>query len=153
MYFIHWYWLNYEKCVFHIRMEFSANSNFFFSYQRDSSPQIFVIIYSSSCFSKPVWFFFFCWKWDDKIRCSLLNGSQWLPATVWLQTFFKISSFLFNEGKKLIQVWNNLRVNKWWERIFIFGWTIPLNVLLFAVIAVTVFKMQYILLHIVFFIH
>ncbi len=23
-------------------------------------------------------------------------GSQWLPATVWLPTFFKISSFVFN---------------------------------------------------------
>ncbi len=41
--------------------------------------------------------------------------SQWLPATVWLPTFFKISSFEFNRRKKLIQVRNNLRVSKWWQ--------------------------------------
>jgi len=24
------------------------------------------------------------------------NGSQWGPSTIWLQTFFKISSFVYN---------------------------------------------------------
>jgi len=27
-------------------------------------------------------------------------GRQWGPSTVWLQTFFKISSFVFNRRKK-----------------------------------------------------
>ncbi len=31
-------------------------------------------------------------------------GSQWLPATVWLKTFFKISYFVFDRRNKLIQV-------------------------------------------------
>jgi len=38
-------------------------------------------------------------------------GSQWDPSTVWLPIFFKISSFLFNGRKKLIQGWINLRVS------------------------------------------
>ncbi len=46
-------------------------------------------------------------------------GSQWCPKTAWLQTFFKISSFVFCRTKKCIQV-ND-------DRIFIFGWTIPLR--------------------------
>jgi len=33
--------------------------------------------------------------------------SQWMPSTVWLPTFFKIS---FCVRRKLMQVWNNLRV-------------------------------------------
>jgi len=32
-------------------------------------------------------------------------GSQWLPSTDWLTTFFKISSFVVN----------NLRASKWWQ--------------------------------------
>jgi len=39
-------------------------------------------------------------------------GSQWDPLTVWLPTFFKISSFEVGRRKKFIQVWNNLRVRK-----------------------------------------
>ncbi len=55
-------------------------------------------------------------------------GSQWYPKTAWLQTFFRISSFVFSRTKKFIQVWTYLRwVNDY--RIFIFGWTIPLNLL------------------------
>ncbi len=42
-------------------------------------------------------------------------GSQWCPKTAWLQTFFKICSFVFSRTKKFIQVWNNLRVSKWWQ--------------------------------------
>ncbi len=40
-------------------------------------------------------------------------GSQWCPKTAWLQTFFKISSFVFGRTKNFIQVWNYLRVSKW----------------------------------------
>ncbi len=39
-------------------------------------------------------------------------GSQWCPKTAWLQTFFKITSFVFSRTKKFIQVWNYLRVSK-----------------------------------------
>ncbi len=42
-------------------------------------------------------------------------GSQWCPKTAWLQTFFKITSFVFSRTKKFIQVWNYLRVSKWWQ--------------------------------------
>ncbi len=61
-----------------------------------------------------IWYFFPCY------------GSLWEPSTVWLPLFLKISSFVFNRIKKLIQVWNNLRVSKWWQN-FNFWWTIPLN--------------------------
>ncbi len=40
-------------------------------------------------------------------------ASQWCPKTAWLQAFFKISSFVF--GRTKIQVWNYLRVSKWWQ--------------------------------------
>jgi len=38
-------------------------------------------------------------------------GSQWVPSTIYLTTFFKIS-FMFSRRKKLIQVWNNVSVSK-----------------------------------------
>ncbi len=51
-----------------------------------------------------------------------VNGDQQLFAS---SKYFKISSFVFNIRKKLIQVWNDMRVRKWLHH-FIFGWTIPL---------------------------
>lgn len=61
-----------------------------------------------------------------------VGGSHWLPwygkkyyVTLWLLTFFKRSSFVFRRRKKLVQVWNNLRMSKWWQNL-IFGWTVPL---------------------------
>ncbi len=42
-------------------------------------------------------------------------GSQWCPKTAWLQTFFKISSFVFSRTNTFIQVWNYLRMSKWWQ--------------------------------------
>ncbi len=36
--------------------------------------------------------------------------SQWSPKTAWLQTFFKISSFVFGRTKKFIPVWNYFRL-------------------------------------------
>ncbi len=54
-------------------------------------------------------------------------GSQWLPSTVWLPTFFKISSLCLTEER------NSCRFDttKWGndDRIFILGWTIPLSTL------------------------
>ncbi len=43
------------------------------------------------------------------------HGSQCCPKTVWLQTFFKISSFVYSRTKTFIQVWNYLRVSKLWH--------------------------------------
>ncbi len=53
-------------------------------------------------------------------------GSQWCPKTAWLQTFFKISSFVFGRTKIFIQVWNYLRVSKWWQN-FHFWVNYPFN--------------------------
>ncbi len=53
-------------------------------------------------------------------------GCQWCPKTAWLQTFFKISSFVFGRTKKFIQVWNYLRVSKWWQN-FHFWVNYPFN--------------------------
>ncbi len=44
-------------------------------------------------------------------------GSQWCPKTAWLQTFFRISSFVFSRTKTFIQVWNYLRESKWWQNV------------------------------------
>ncbi len=55
-------------------------------------------------------------------------GSQWCPRTAWLQTFFKISSFVFSRTKTFIQVWNYLRVSKWWQ-YFHFWVNYPFNCL------------------------
>ncbi len=91
-----------------------------------------VIIYSPSSSSKPVWMSLFCgtqrkifWRmWETEQFWSTIDfhsiffsysGSQWCPKTAWLQTFFKISSFVFSRTKKFIQVWNFLRVSKWWQ--------------------------------------
>ncbi len=34
------------------------------------------------------------------------------PKTAWLQTFFKISSFVFGRTKTFVQVWNYLSESK-----------------------------------------
>ncbi len=47
--------------------------------------------------------------------CFSYYGSQWCPKTAWLQTFFRISSFVFSRANTFIQVWNYLRVSKWWH--------------------------------------
>ncbi len=38
------------------------------------------------------------------------NNSQLVTETVWLPLFFKISSFVFHSKKKVIQVWDNMKV-------------------------------------------
>ncbi len=52
-----------------------------------------------------------------------VNGA---PKTAWLQTFFKISPFVFGWTKTFIQVWNYLRVCKWQN--FHFWVNYPFNV-------------------------
>ncbi len=41
-----------------------------------------------------------------------VNGDQQLFG---ISKFFKISSFVFSIRKKLIPVWNDMRMNKWWQ--------------------------------------
>ncbi len=92
-----------------------------------------VIIYSSSSRSKPVWMCLFCWT-QRKIFWRMREteyffsyyGSQWCPKTAWLQTFFKISSFVFRTNT-FIQVWNYLRESKWWQKFHFWWWTVSLR--------------------------
>ncbi len=81
---------------------------------------------------KHVWVSFFCWSWKKIFWRMLVTKnyyrSQWGPSTVWLHSFFKISSSMFNRIKKFTDVWNILRVSKWWQN-FHFRWTIPLRAL------------------------
>jgi len=46
-----------------------------------------------------------------------VNGCRQLSG--WFPTFFKISSFVFSRRKKLTQIWNNLRVRKWWQNVHV----------------------------------
>ncbi len=43
--------------------------------------------------------------------------SQGLPSTLWLPAFFQISSCVFKRRKKLVHVWNNMRLSKWWQHL------------------------------------
>jgi len=45
-------------------------------------------------------------RWLTSILFFTYYGSQWLLSTVWLPTFFKISSFVYSRRPKFIQVWN-----------------------------------------------
>ncbi len=50
---------------------------------------------------------------SSTVDCSI---DLWnLVATIWLPTFFKISSLMFKRRKKLTHVWNNLWASKWWQ--------------------------------------
>jgi len=44
---------------------------------------------------------------------------QWGLSTLWLPTFFKLSSFVFNRRKKFIRFWNNLKVSKLWQNFHV----------------------------------
>ncbi len=41
--------------------------------------------------------------------------SQRCPRTALFPTFYRISSFVFSRTKTFIQIWNYLRVSKWWQ--------------------------------------
>ncbi len=41
-------------------------------------------------------------------------GSQWGTETAWLTTFLNMSPCTFHRRKKLTQVWQSLKVSKWW---------------------------------------
>ncbi len=89
-----------------------------------------VIIYSPSSIFKTVWISLFCWTqrkifwwmWETEKFWGTIDfyciffcnyGSQWCPKTAWLQTFFKISSFVFGRTKTFIPFCKYLRVSKW----------------------------------------
>ncbi len=93
---------------------------------------------------KPVWMSLFCWTqrkifwrmWETEQFWGTIdfhsiffsyNGSQRCPKTTLLQTFFKISSSVFGRTKKCIQVWNYMRVSKWWQH-FNFWVNYPFNI-------------------------
>ncbi len=44
-----------------------------------------------------------------------VNGDQQLFGS---SEFFKISYFVFYIRQKLMQVWNNMRVSKWWQKFY-----------------------------------
>jgi len=79
-----------------------------------------VIIYSPSyCFKLSL----FCWTqrkifWRMSVTRQLTDTvcfhSRKKIKILWKLPFFKISSFVLIKSKKLIQVWNKLRVSKWW---------------------------------------
>ncbi len=52
----------------------------------------------------------------DGPQKTILWKSMGHQLFVWLHTFFKMSSFMYNRRKKLIQVWNSLIVSKWWQK-------------------------------------
>ncbi len=49
-----------------------------------------------------------------------IEGNQNCLVTNILQNIY------FCVAKKVIQVWNNMRMSKWWQNV-IFWWNIPLN--------------------------
>ncbi len=59
-------------------------------------------------------YFFLLWK-------------SMVPQNSLVTNFFKISSFVFSRTKTFIQVWNYLRVSKWWQN-FNFWVNYPFNV-------------------------
>ncbi len=63
---------------------------------------------------------------DFHSRKKKYYGSQWCPRTALFPTFFRISSFVFSRTKTFIQVWNYLRVSKWWQN-FHFWVNYPFN--------------------------
>lgn len=66
------------------------------------------IIYSPLYYFKPVWLSLWSIKWD------ILNivGNQTVLVTI-----VKISSFMFSQRKKFLQVWNDMKAGKWkWKR-------------------------------------
>ncbi len=54
----------------------------------------------------------FRWQPLTSIEWGKRNGSQWLPSTVCLPTFFNISSLVFNRRKKPTLVWNKWRISQ-----------------------------------------
>ncbi len=62
---------------------------------------------------------------DFNIRKKKLLWKSMVPQICSVSTFIRISCFVFSRTNTFIQVWNYFGVND--DRIFIFGWTIPLR--------------------------
>ncbi len=62
-----------------------------------------------------VWLFFKANSCGYPLMYRKILWRSMETSTVWLPTFFQISSFVFNRRKKLLQVWNDIRVSKWWQ--------------------------------------
>jgi len=58
--------------------------------------------------------------WLPNDMRKIYYGNQWGPSTVWLPTFFKISSFVFSGREKFIQVWKDLKEILTWFYYFFF---------------------------------
>ncbi len=55
------------------------------------------------------------WGTIDFHRGKKILWKSMVPQNCSFPTFFKISSFVFSRTKTFIQVWNYLRVSKWWQ--------------------------------------
>ncbi len=57
------------------------------------------------------------WRmWETEQLWGTIDLGHYWPKTAWLQTFFRISSFVFSRTKTFIQVWNYwVVVSKWWQ--------------------------------------
>ncbi len=92
-----------------------------------SKKNTFVIIYSSSCFSKSVSIYFFfraknyIWNYVGNQTTFVTIEFHYLDE----KTLSVSQSFIFQRRGKVIQFWNDVRVND--DRIVIFEWTVPLN--------------------------
>ncbi len=53
-------------------------------------------------------------EWGKQSSIFSYYWSQWFPKTAWLQTFFRISSFVFRTNT-FIPVWIYLRMSTWWQ--------------------------------------
>ncbi len=116
-----------SECLYHIQMSFKClkilklSVHLFTSIQSDLLPkQSFVIIFSlySLTFRTLLvaidFYSIFCMLWKSMAtrHCLVIH-------------IFQKKIFCVYQGEKnLIQVWNNLRVSKWWQIVIFLGWTI-----------------------------
>ncbi len=71
------------------------------------------------------------WETEQfSIIVFFLLWKSMVPQNSLLQTFFKISSFVFGRTKKFIQLWNYLRMSKWWQN-FHFSVNYPFKTLMY----------------------
>lgn len=78
------------------------------------------------CCSKPLWFSFLQWRTKEDILrnvwgffcwffCSIQSKSM-VTKTVWFPKCLKISSFILCRRQKITQVWNDIKLSKWWKK-------------------------------------
>ncbi len=117
---------NYMKCKNKWGIVYSSPKN-----------ENYVIIYSPSSFSNPVWVSFFCWTQKT------IFWRMWVGPIIYLIThIFQISFFNVQQKKE-----THTGLEKTWgwvndDIIFIFGWTVPLSVLLELVRSYNIYYMN-----------